>query len=117
MTLKYLAPSIKTQSRSSLAPDIKYDRERERRSPWRKWYKTSRWKRLREEVLLDCLYTCTRCGKLERNTSLLVADHKVPHRGREELFWDRANLTCLCKPCHDGAKQREEREAPPGVWD
>jgi len=41
----------------------------------------------------------------------MVADHKTPHRGDEALFWDRQNLWCLCKGCHDGAKQREDRAA------
>jgi hypothetical protein len=25
------------------------------------------------------------------------------------LFWDEQNLQCLCKPCHDRLKQKEER--------
>lgn len=39
----------------------------------------------------------------------LVADHRIAHRGDETLFWAPENLQCLCKRCHDGAKQREER--------
>ena len=49
------------------------------------------------------------CGKIEGDTSQLVADHRRPHRGDERLFWDERNLQCLCKPCHDGTKQRQER--------
>jgi 5-methylcytosine-specific restriction enzyme A len=30
-----------------------------------------------------------------------VCDHKEPHRGNQELFWDRRNHQPLCKPCHD----------------
>nr|WP_243256973.1 HNH endonuclease signature motif containing protein [Rhizobium skierniewicense] len=51
------------------------------------------------------------CGRIDGNTSRLVADHKIPHRGDEALFWDESNLQCLCKPCHDGLKQRQERNS------
>lgn len=87
-------------------------RVRDRRHEYRAWYKTQRWKRLRWNVLVRDLFTCQKCGRIEANTSLLVADHKVPHRGDETRFWDAQNLWCLCKGCHDSAKQREERAAP-----
>lgn len=80
-------------------------------SPWRAWYSTARWKRLRWSTLLRDMFTCQRCGRVEADTSLLVADHKTPHRGDPVLFWDAENLQCLCRSCHDGAKQREERRA------
>ncbi|QCP88108.1 HNH endonuclease [Cereibacter sphaeroides] len=78
-------------------------------APWRGWYSTARWRQLRWSVLSDADFTCAMCGKLEGDTSQLVADHRTPHRGDVTLFWDRSNLQCLCKPCHDRAKQREER--------
>ncbi|WP_295810387.1 hypothetical protein [uncultured Nitratireductor sp.] len=31
------------------------------------------------------------------------------HKGDERLFWDRDNLQCLCKHCHDSAKQSFEK--------
>ncbi|MCV2877597.1 HNH endonuclease [Sedimentimonas flavescens] len=61
------------------------------------------------QVLGDALFTCARCGRIESNTSALVADHKIPHRGDVDLFWSVSNLQCLCKPCHDRFKQAEER--------
>jgi len=76
------------------------------------WYRTARWQRLRWSALVAALFTCARCGRIEADTSQLVADHRVPHRGEAALFWDPENLQCLCKPCHDGAKQREERSRP-----
>ncbi|EZP57246.1 HNH endonuclease family protein [Sphingomonas sp. RIT328] len=62
-------------------------------------------------ILRRDLFTCQwrGCGRVEADTSLLVADHREPHRGDEALFWDERNLWCLCKPCHDSRKQREER--------
>ena len=51
-----------------------------------------------------------------------VVDHIVPHRlgvainggvveqisAARKLFWSINNHQALCKPCHDGAKRREE---------
>jgi 5-methylcytosine-specific restriction endonuclease McrA len=84
------------------------DRVRDAAAPWRRWYKTARWQRLRWSVLVRAVFTCAACQRVEGNTALLVADHIEPHRGDEAKFWNEANLQCLCKACHDGAKQREE---------
>lgn len=106
--LKSLPPRIATTSTTTEA-----DRSRQRDAsvPWRKWYKTSKWQRLRWSVLVRDLFTCQMCKRIEGNTSLLVADHKVPHQGDEALFWDEKNLQCLCKACHDKHKQSMERGA------
>lgn len=111
--LKNLAPAIGTlEPRLSTAT---YRDERERsavrraRDPWRKWYSTARWRQLRMEVLTEAMFSCAHCKRLEGKTALLVADHIRPHRGDPALFWDRANLQCLCKQCHDRHKQSLER--------
>src|SRR5688572_10745903 len=90
-----------------------------RGEPWRKWYKTARWSRLRHRVFVRDCYTCQcGCGRLEGDTSLLVADHKTPHRGDERLFWDEANVQTMLKACHDSKKQKEEQTSlhQRGVW-
>ncbi|MEI4470936.1 HNH endonuclease [Frigidibacter sp. MR17.24] len=107
-------PSRLAPARSRLAaPSPTTERERHARRDaeqrWRAWYKTSRWQKLRWSILVRDQFTCQRCGKLEGVTSQLVADHTVAHRGDEALFWDAGNLQCLCKPCHDRDKQREEK--------
>ncbi len=86
--------------------------------PWKRWYKSVRWQRLRLAVFERDLFTCQRCAALNGDTSQLVCDHRTPHRGDERLFWDDTNLQTLCKPCHDGAKQREEQVSlhQRGVW-
>lgn len=91
---------------------------RERAQPWHRWYSTSRWRRLRLDVFVRDKFICCSCGRIQSNTSLLVCDHKVPHRGSAVLFWDAANLQCMCKRCHDELKQQEEQEsiAQRGVW-
>ncbi len=89
--------------------------------PWRKWYKTARWRRLRIEIFVRDLYTCQMegCGRVEGDTSRLVCDHDKAHRGDEDRFWDPSNLKTLCKTCHDGLKQRAEQASlqTRGVWD
>jgi 5-methylcytosine-specific restriction protein A len=89
-------------------------RQRDKLVKWRAWYKSARWRKLRMEVLIRDLFTCQMpgCGRVEPDTSRLVADHKVQHHGDESLFWNPSNLQCLCKACHDGRKQREERTHP-----
>lgn len=92
------------------------DKERDRfrdQQHWRKWYRTARWKRLRWATLLRDRFTCQRCGRLESNTSKLVADHVKPHRGDERLFWD-GELVTLCSACHSGEKQRLEKSGALG---
>ncbi len=84
---------------------------RDRLNLWRRWYKTARWRKLRWKILLRDRFTCqmTGCGRVEHDTSRLVADHRVRHGGDASLFWDEANLQTLCKSCHDGTKQAGER--------
>jgi len=89
-------------------------RARDARLEWRAWYKTARWQKLRAQVLVEAAFTCCRCGAA-RASALMVADHKIAHRGNAALFWDRANLQAMCKACHDSQKQREERAEGRGV--
>lgn len=66
-----------------------------------------KWQQAREGYLRLhplCVY-CQRDGHVAEAT---VVDHKVPHRGDMKVFWDRTNWQGLCKPHHDGEKQREE---------
>ena len=109
--LRQLKPRLsETKGRLSSASS-EQDRSRLRDASiiWRAWYKTARWQKLRWSALVKAAFTCSRCGRLEADTAQLVADHDVPHRGDEALFWDAENLKCLCKPCHDRVKQSEER--------
>jgi len=86
------------------------DKGRQDAAPWRAWYNTTAWRRLRMDILVRDRFTCQwpGCGRIETDTSQLVADHREPHRGNERMFWDRSNLQTLCKPCHDGPKAKAE---------
>ena len=104
--LKILEPRSANRSLEAMTPDQKRDAEQ----PWRRWYKTSRWQKLRIEVLERDMFTCQMegCGQFVADTSQLVADHKKQHHGSYDLFWDDRNLQTLCKTCHDSIKARLE---------
>lgn len=87
----------------------------------RRWYNSAAWRGvptgLRWRCLLRDHFTCQwpGCGRIEADTSKLVADHIEPHRGNRRLFFDLRNLQTLCKTCHDTHKQRAESAGGGGV--
>lgn len=99
------------------------ERERDASAPWRAWYKTSRWQKLRLQILQRDLYTCRVTGVLligkHPAPNSPVVDHINPHRGDEALFWDEKNLQAVSKEYHDSVKQKEEQTSlhHRGVWD
>jgi 5-methylcytosine-specific restriction endonuclease McrA len=107
--LKALKPRLSAApSRLHRATDERsLDRRRLADTATRKLHKTARWQALRWSVLVRDQFTCQICKRLEGDTSKLVCDHIEPHRGDVEKFWSGPFQT-LCKPCHDGQKQREE---------
>jgi 5-methylcytosine-specific restriction endonuclease McrA len=106
VSLKPTVGFLQQSPKSEAATRIAY-------APWRKWYSTERWRKLRIAIFKRDGFTCQwpGCGRVEGNTSRLVADHKRRHNGSPSLFWDEGNLQTLCKPCHDGPKQRAEQGA------
>lgn len=87
--------------------------ERDTETDWRKWYSTERWKKLRQVVLLRDGYKCQRTGALLTGKHPApdspVVDHKRPHRGDPELFWNIDNLQTVSKAYHDSIKQAIEK--------
>jgi 5-methylcytosine-specific restriction enzyme A len=113
-----LAVSKPLLVRAVAVNEAERSRRRDAEDALRPNYKTARWQKLRWSVLVRDQFTCQMagCGRVMSNTSLLVADHKVPaHIGAFDFF-DEANLQCLCKDCHDGKKQSEERNRKAGGW-
>ncbi|MBT0778048.1 HNH endonuclease [Paracoccus pantotrophus] len=108
--LKQLAPRVGSLSARVTSIGAGPDRlkRRDQIVPWRKWYKTAEWQRLRWDCLASALFTCARCGVIGQSREL-VADHIRPHRGDRDLFFDPGNLQCLCATCHNRDKQAEER--------
>lgn len=93
------------------AAETARNRRRDAEQPHRAWYKTARWQRLAEAVKLRDGYTCQMpgCGVVITGKGQAIADHRTPHRGDPALFWDEGNLWCVCKVCHDSAKQAADR--------
>lgn len=52
------------------------------------------------------------CQAEGRVTAASVVDHVIAHKGDQALFWDRENWQPICAPCHNRAKQRDERGRP-----
>jgi 5-methylcytosine-specific restriction enzyme A len=78
------------------------------KSEWHHLYGTSRWQRMRK-AQLTAEPLCAFCLQTEDVTPATVADHVKAHKGDLSLFYDPNNLQSLCKPHHDGAKQRIDR--------
>jgi 5-methylcytosine-specific restriction protein A len=80
-------------------------------SQYRRLYKTARWER-RRKIQLQLEPWCATCATAGRKTPATVADHIVPHRGDERLFFE-GKLQSLCDAfpwrCHSKVKQSEER--------
>lgn len=68
----------------------------------------ARWKKARATYLKShplCVM-CDKCGYVK---AAFIVDHIIPHKGNQELFWDKSNWQSLCKHCHDSVKQRIEK--------
>lgn len=90
-------------------------------APWKAWYKTSRWAELKQRVHIRDNYTCQRTGVLCAGRypapNSPVANHKKPHRGDPDLFWDENNVETVTKAVHDGEVQREEQASRHTIGD
>lgn len=116
--LKMLKPRVGALAgRLGAAPSNEAERSRMRDAMqhWRAWYKTSRWQKLRERILIRDRYICQKTGVLLIGKypapDSPVVDHKTAHRGDERLFWDEDNLHAVSKAYHDSTKQAEERRS------
>lgn len=60
----------------------------------------ARWQRARAIYLRE-FPLCQECEKHGHTTEATTVDHIVPHKGNQELFWNRENWQALCGPCHN----------------
>lgn len=113
MALKTLKPLVNKMPPRIATPREIRDTAYSPDATVRSWYKSARWQRLRIEVLARDLYTCQQTGVLLVGKAPApdspVVDHKTPHRGDPDLFWDPNNLQAVSKEWHDSEKQRQER--------
>lgn len=71
-------------------------------------YDTARWERLRALQLTNAP-VCAYCERMGVTTLATEVDHITPVRQAPSKAFELSNLQSLCKACHAGAKQREER--------
>jgi hypothetical protein len=95
---------MQTRSRR---PDARSDEA----ATYRRLYNTARWKRTRL-AQLRTKPLCERCDAAGFTIAATICDHAKPHKGDPEAFYN-GPFVSLCKPCHDGPKQAEERTDRP----
>ena len=52
----------------------------------------------------------SRCHAQGITTPGTDVDHITPHKGNQDLFWDKANLQTLCHACHSAKSMTEQNE-------
>jgi len=88
----------------------RYDTVRNREDKqYREIYHSTRWRKLRRQVLLRDDYMCLACLKEGRYRTAEVADHIVELRDDISKAYDMDNLQSLCHECHN-RKTRQEAE-------
>jgi 5-methylcytosine-specific restriction protein A len=81
-------------------------REYEQR-PERLLMKSRRY-RVAREMFLSEHPLCMECLKVGRDTASTILDHREPHHGDYEKFWDQSNWQALCGPCHSSKTNKED---------
>src|SRR6187200_1769268 len=89
-----------------MTPKQAYEARRKTKQPWRAWYHTGRWQRVRA-AQLAAHPLCEMCASRGVYRVATVANHIKRHEGNYELFWN-GELSSLCKQCHDSDQQRVE---------
>ena len=86
-----------------------YNKSKRNQNEWVELYNTTRWRKASKMFLNEHpLCECNECKSLGRLVSSQVTDHKIPHRGNLELFWDESNWTAMSKKCHDRKTAKED---------
>jgi hypothetical protein len=86
-----------------------YDADRRRNQPSRAWYSLAVWQQIRDDQLAR-EPLCRRHRGRGEVVAATTVNHVTPHRGDWALFIG-GPFESLCKACHDGEVQREERAA------
>ena len=100
------APRCPALTSGGYCPAHQVQQEHQRQN-WdvRRWYRQVRWKRLRQQVLVEQGYQCADCGGVRLE---LDVHHRVKHGGNRGAFFARTNLVALCKACHTARTARGE---------
>lgn len=87
-------------------PTSRVPEQTQRPSARERGYNT-RWDKARKTFLAR-QPLCAHCQANGKLTAATVVDHIVPHRGNQQLFWDRTNWQPLCTTCHNRKTRRGE---------
>lgn len=71
---------------------------------WRNEYETGA-----ADTFLKCEPLCRECNWWGRVVGATLVDHRKPHRGDMEWFWNADNWQPLCRDCHNKKTNREQR--------
>jgi 5-methylcytosine-specific restriction enzyme A len=101
-------PSIQTMTSTREQRRAQDDRRRAN-LPYRQWYHSARWLRMRSRQLRAHPF-CQVCERATppRLVRATVCHHKQAHRGDARLFWSADNLESCCADCHDRELQGQE---------
>lgn len=67
-----------------------------------------KWQQERKKFLAEHPL-CEMCAATGHTAPATVVDHKHPHRGNQDLFWDQSNWLALCVRHHNRDAQRRDR--------
>ncbi|MEH6347775.1 MAG: HNH endonuclease [Bermanella sp.] len=85
---------------------VNKQREVGRKNSYQRGY-TGQWRKARLGFLAKHPL-CNRCIDDNITEEATVVDHIIPHRGNNDVFWDRLNWQPLCKRCHDRKTATED---------
>ena len=105
--LKTLQPRVTNKLPTRLATAPSADSWRSGKTSTERGY-GYKWQKAREHFLRQHP-VCVRCQAEGRAELATVVDHRIPHRGDQQLFWDEGNWDALCVHHHSSAKQAEEK--------
>jgi len=94
------------ESHEHLADQGKRQHDQRRESSAKRGY-GYKWQKARKAFLLDHPL-CVVCQNQGRVTAATDVDHIVPHRGDQDLFWDKTNWQALCHSHHSEKTARED---------
>ena len=80
-----------------------------------KRYFSSRWQRLRAEVMAEGDGFCVHCAKREIRTAAVLVDHVIPAWVEGVDFFDKSNLAVSCARCNRTKVDSDARTYRRGV--
>lgn len=75
----------------------------------RTYYNTSRWRKLRLQVLAE-QPLCVMCLSADTVTTATIIDHIIPIERDESLGWSKDNLQALCCRCSGIKTARDQQD-------